>query len=204
MADEKITLLKHLSLLAMRCSAMVTSKISELTTAITEDLIELDEAKQDKITGTAGDKVVIGPDGNVTTEVSDDVSVETMTQAEYDALPVKDPNTLYLLTDADDDSASNVSVYTATIGTAWTEDSETGVKSQTVAISGITADHTAKVDCVFAGNKDSDGYAAFVEQQNQYLEFITNGYAETVEGGITFYIFGDPNTVSIPIVVEVV
>ena len=99
---------------------------------------------------------------------------------------------------------SGAEVYTAAIGTNWTEDSTTGVKSQTVAIEGITADHTAKVDCVFAGNKDSDGYAAFVEQQNQYLEFITNGYAETVEGGITFYIFGDPNTVSIPIVVEVV
>lgn len=101
-------------------------------------------------------------------------------------------------------SLAGATTYTATIGTNWTEDSTTGVKSQTVAISGITADHTAKVDCVFAGNKDSDGYAAFVEQQNQYLEFITNGYAETVEGGITFYIFGDPNTVTIPIVVEVV
>lgn len=101
-------------------------------------------------------------------------------------------------------SGSSAEVYTAIIGTNWTEDSTTGVKSQTVAISGITADHTAKVDCVFAGNKDSDGYAAFVEQQNQYLEFITNGYAETVEGGITFHIFGDPNTVTIPIVVEVV
>ena len=100
--------------------------------------------------------------------------------------------------------ASGAEVYTATIGTNWTEDSTTGVKSQNVAISGITAEHTAKVDCVFAGDKTSGGYAAFVEAQNQYLEFVTNGYAETVEGGITFYIFGDPNTVSIPIVVEVV
>ena len=37
----------------------------------------------------------------------------------------------------------------------------------------------------------------------QYLTCITNGYAETHDGGITFYIFGDANTVSIPIVVEV-
>jgi len=33
---------------------------------------------------------------------------------------------------------------------------------------------------------------------------VTNGYAETVDGGVKFVIFGDPNTVSIPIVVEVV
>lgn len=50
MADDKIVLLRHLKLTAMRCSAMVTSKISELTTAITKDLEELDDAKQDKLT----------------------------------------------------------------------------------------------------------------------------------------------------------
>ena len=95
-------------------------------------------------------------------------------------------------------------VYTGTIGTTWTEDSETGVKSQTVSIPGITAEHTAKVDHVYTGDGSGDSYATFVEEENQYLAYITNGYAETVEGGITFHIFGDPNTVSIPIVVEVV
>lgn len=95
-------------------------------------------------------------------------------------------------------------VYTATIGTSWTENQDTGVKSQNVAISGVTANNTAKVDHAYTGNGTSDGYAAFVTEENQYLEFITNGYAETYDGGITFYIFGDPNTVNIPIVVEVV
>lgn len=95
-------------------------------------------------------------------------------------------------------------VYYATIGTNWTEDSETGVKTQTVSISGITADHTAKVSNYFAGEKTSDGYAAHVEQENQFLDYITNGNAETVDGGIEFTIYGESNTIDIPILVEVV
>lgn len=96
-------------------------------------------------------------------------------------------------------------VYEVTIGTSWTENEDTGVKTQTVSISGVTASNTAKVDHSSASvDGTSDGYAKFVEEENQYLEFITNGYAETVAGGIKFTIFGDPNTVAIPIVVEVV
>lgn len=98
---------------------------------------------------------------------------------------------------------SSVKTYTATIGTTWTEDSNTGVKTQTVAISGVKASQTAKVDHAYTGNGTSDAYTAFVEAENQYLNCITNGYAETVAGGIKFTIFGDANTVSIPIVVEV-
>ena len=80
---------------------------------------------------------------------------------------------------------------------------ETGVKSQVIAIAGILAKHTAKVDHVYTGDGTSDGYAAFVEAENQYLTYITNGYAVTYNGGIVFHIFGDAPTVSIPIVVEV-
>lgn len=101
-------------------------------------------------------------------------------------------------------AGSKTAVFTATIGTSWSEDSDTGVKSQTVAIDGVTADHTAKVDNYYNGDGTSDSYAAFVEQQNQYLECVTNGYAETVSGGIKFYIFGNAPTVAIPIIVEVV
>lgn len=105
------------------------------------------------------------------------------------------------------DLGSSVKVYDAVIGTNWTEDSETGVKTQTVLIpnSSIDEDSTAKVDHS-SENVDgtSEGYATFVEEENQYLTYITNGFAETVTGGIKFTIFGDPNTVSIPIVVEVV
>lgn len=93
--------------------------------------------------------------------------------------------------------------YTATIGTTWTEDSNTGVKTQSVAIPGVLASQTATVDHVYTGSGTSDDYAAFVEAENQYLNCITNGYAETYDGGIKFTIFGDANTVSIPIVAEV-
>ena len=98
---------------------------------------------------------------------------------------------------------SAVKTFTATIGTTWTENEDTGVKSQNVAIPGVLAKHTAKVDHAYTGDGTSDGYVAFVEAENQYLTYITNGYAETYDGGIAFHIFGDAPTVSIPIVVEV-
>lgn len=98
---------------------------------------------------------------------------------------------------------SAVKVYTATIGTTWAEDQETGVKSQAVSIPGVLAKHTAKVDHVYTGDGTPDGYKAFVDAENQYLTCITNGYAETYDGGIRFHIFGDANTVAIPIVAEV-
>lgn len=98
---------------------------------------------------------------------------------------------------------SSVKTYTATIGTTWVEDENTGVKTQTVAIAGVKATNTATVDHIYTGAGTSDDYAAFVEAENQYLNCITNGFAETVAGGIKFTIFGDANTVSIPIVAEV-
>lgn len=101
------------------------------------------------------------------------------------------------------ESGSSVEIFNATIGTSWTENEDTGVKSQNVSINGVTVNHTAKVDHAYTGNGTSEGYATFVEQENQYLKFITNGYAETYNGGITFHIFGDAPTVAIPIVVEV-
>lgn len=50
MANDNIVLLRHLKQSALRCAAMVTSKISELTTVFTEALEELDDTKQDKLT----------------------------------------------------------------------------------------------------------------------------------------------------------
>ena len=98
---------------------------------------------------------------------------------------------------------SSVKTFVATLTTTWTENEDTGVKSQSVPITGVLAKHTAKVDHAYTGSGTSDDYAAFVEAENQYLTCITNGYAETYDGGITFHIFGDAPTVSIPIVVEV-
>ena len=100
-------------------------------------------------------------------------------------------------------SMGSIKTYTANIGTAWVEDENTGVKTQTVAIAGVKAANTATVDHVYTGAGTSDDYAAFVEAENQYLTYITNGYAETYDGGIKFTIFGDANTVAIPIVAEV-
>ena len=100
-------------------------------------------------------------------------------------------------------SMGSIKTYTASIGTTWTEDSNTGVKTQSVAIPGVKASNTATVDHAYTGSGTSDDYAAFVEAENQYLNCITNGYAETYDGGIKFTIFGDANTVAIPIVAEV-
>lgn len=101
------------------------------------------------------------------------------------------------------DQRKGSTTYTATIGTTWVKDENTGVKTQSVAIAGVTAQNTATVDHVYTGAGTSDDYAAFVEAENQYLNCITNGYAETYNGGIKFTIFGDANTVAIPIVAEV-
>ena len=100
-------------------------------------------------------------------------------------------------------SGASSKTYMATIGTTWVDDANTGVKTQEVAIPGVQASHTAKVDHVYTGSGTSEDYAAFVEAENQYLNCITNGYAETYDGGIKFTIFGDASTVAIPIVVEV-
>lgn len=86
-----------------------------------------------------------------------------------------------------------------TIGTNWTEDSNTGAKYQLVAITGVTADmELGRLDTINTHERTSVGYAAYVEEQNQFLTYITNGDAETVDGGVMFYIYGEANTVDIP------
>lgn len=101
---------------------------------------------------------------------------------------------------------SGVTTYRMTIGTNWAENEDTGVKTQDVIIEDaeITADNGATIDHVYTGDGTAESYETFVEEENQYLTYITNGYAETIANGIRFHIFGDANTVSIPIVVEVV
>ena len=49
MPDNIITL-KHLQELALRSMADTTSKVSELTTVVTESFAEMDTEKQDKLT----------------------------------------------------------------------------------------------------------------------------------------------------------
>lgn len=106
-------------------------------------------------------------------------------------------------------SGASSKTYTATIGTTWEDELDlmgrpTGAKTQTVLIDGINGDYTAFVDHnppIQIGR-----YNSFVEEENQFLTCITNGFAYTITnangtGGIKFTIFGDANTVSIPIIV---
>lgn len=106
-------------------------------------------------------------------------------------------------------SGASLKTYTATIGTTWEDELDlvgrpTGAKTQTVLIDGINGDYTAFVDHnppIQIGR-----YNSFVEEENQFLTCITNGFAYTITkmngtGGIQFTIFGDANTVSIPIIV---
>ena len=98
---------------------------------------------------------------------------------------------------------TQMKVVYATIGTNWTEDTITGVKSQSIAIDGVLASHTAKMDHVYTGDGSAVSYTTYVEEETQFLNYITNGFAKTYDGGIALYIFGNANTVEIPIIVEV-
>lgn len=95
-------------------------------------------------------------------------------------------------------------VFLATIGTTWTENPETGARIQTVTVEGMTETMSASIDVIYTGDDTSESYEAFVEAQNQFLQYITNGYAKPVDGGIYFCIFGEPNTVEIPIVIVLI
>ena len=163
--------------------------------------------KQDKLTGAQGQIVGFGPDGKAVAQ-----DKPTYAASEVGAIPTTEKGAANGVATLGADGKvpteqlpeiSSVKTFTATIGTTWTDNADTGVKSQSVSIPGVLAKHTAKVDHAYTGDGTSDGYAAFVEAENQYLTYITNGYAETYDGGITFYIFGDANTVVIPIVAEV-
>lgn len=101
-------------------------------------------------------------------------------------------------------SVSGSKRFYGTIGTTWSEDANTGVKIQEVSIPGIleTMD-LGNLDVIMTHERTSDGYALFVEENNQFLNLITNGDAETygtdeTNGGVRFYIYGDAPTVSIP------
>ena len=101
--------------------------------------------------------------------------------------------------DTDEPAVPFATAFYGTIGTEWTEDETTGVKSQLVAVEGVLAAHNmGVVDVVMTHERTTEGYAAFVEETNQFLQYITNGDAETVDGGVMFYIYGDPNTIEIP------
>lgn len=127
----------------------------------------------------------------------------TVLNGNWDFLDSKLKETENKLTELGETDAS-LATYIATIRTdSWSEDEGTGVKYQTVTIPDVTAENTAKVDSINTHARTTEGYALYVEEQNQFLEFITNGDAETVDGGIKFYIYGEPNTVDIPIVIEV-
>ena len=169
-APDKLNTLDELAAALGDDENFATTVTNKITSAQTKADDAYNLAKQNKITGTAGQIVGFDINGNAVAQ----------------------------------EAPAGAEVYNATIGTSWTEDENTGVKSQTVSIQEITSNNTAKVDVYMSHNPSSEGLASFVEEQNQFLDYITNGYAKTINGGIKFYIFGDANTVNIPIVVEVV
>lgn len=150
---------------------------------------------QSKLTGTAGQYVGFNDKGQA---VAQDLVKGTQGQVvgfdEKGNLVAKDLA----------EGTASVRSFFGTIGTAWEVDAATGVRTQLVAIEGVKAAHEAAVlDVVMTHERTSEGYAAFVEENNQFLAYITNGDAETVDGGVMFYIYGDPNTIDIPFCLEV-
>ncbi len=85
----------------------------------------------------------------------------------------------------------------------WSRARDTGVSTIAVAAAGIHADSILHVDHRFAGGSAPADYARYVTEENQFLDRITNGYALPYEGGIRFYVFGEPNNVDIPLAAEV-
>ena len=189
---------------------MADYKLKFTAAEIDEKLDSIDN-KQDKITGTADDFVVIGEDGNITTKTISYSEMQGATSSVDGAsglvpTPAAGDQDKFLKGDGTwAEAGGGGDTVTTVIGTTWVENEDTGVKSQTISIPACTGsdDEVAKVDVYYNGNDSTDSYATFVEQQNQFLEFITNGYGKTVNGAIVLYIFGEPNTVEIPIVVEV-
>ena len=95
-------------------------------------------------------------------------------------------------------------VVDTTIGTSWTTDSTTGAKYQTITVTGATAARDARVGVRFASAKTAAGFTEYANQRNQFNQYICNGFAETGANTVTFWIFGDANTINIPITVEVI
>ena len=159
-----------------------------------------DVGAQTKLTGIAGQYVGFN-------EKNEAVPMDPLTGTEeqyigFDAegkQVVKDLPKAEENPEGDEPAVPFATAFFGTIGTEWTEDEATGVKSQLVAVEGVLAAHNmGVVDVVMTHERTTDGYAAFVEETNQFLQYITNGDAETVDGGVMFYIYGEPNTIEIP------
>lgn len=150
---------------------------------------------QAKLTGTEGQYVGFDNKGNATPK-----DMLSGTESQYIGFDKDGKQVVKDLPGNGEGSGTAANtVFFGTIGTEWTEDETTGVKSQLVAVEGVLeAHHLGVLDVVMTHEHTSEGHAAFVEEQNQFLNFITNGFAETVDGGVMFYIYGDPNTIEIP------
>lgn len=99
-------------------------------------------------------------------------------------------------------SNSNCTLYKRTIkANEWIEESS-GIKKQHVQIEGIyeTNNVFIKHD---AESIDVSGRDLFIQEEEEYINYIANGYAKTCNGGIDFYIFDEPNTIDVPIVVKI-
>lgn len=86
---------------------------------------------------------------------------------------------------------------------SWIEDTTTGIKTQYVKIDRIREKNNVLINHS-SENIDTGGYQLFISEEDEYVSYITNGYAKPCDGGINFYIFGEANTIPIPIVVKVI
>lgn len=94
--------------------------------------------------------------------------------------------------------------YETTIPTAgWSKSETTGVTSLSLPVPGVTAAANLHVDHRYTGDGSKAAYERYVQEENQFLNQICNGYAETYDGGIKFHIFGNAPSIAIPIVAEV-
>lgn len=100
---------------------------------------------------------------------------------------------------------SDTNVFYGTLGTDWT-DNGNGTHSQTVLFSGssITENSVFQVFNRYVGDGSSQGYVDHVEQDTQFLTYVTNGICEPVSGGVKFTVFDAVSTVDIPIIVILV
>lgn len=153
---------------------------------------------QAKLTGTEGQYVGFNEKGEAIAK-----NPLSGSESQYIGFDAEGKQVVKNLPAGGEGSGSNT-VFFGTIGTEWTEDENTGVKSQLVAVEGVLeAHHLGVLDVIMTHERTTEGYAAFVEETNQFLTYITNGDAETVDGGVMFYIYGEPNTIEIPFALEV-
>lgn len=95
------------------------------------------------------------------------------------------------------EAESPVQQYTGVIvTTGWRKDTATGISVQVIDVPGLHENQTIIVAPDYQGDDNS-----FVNQKNQFLTYITNGHAESVDNGVKISIYGEAPTIKINVLV---